>query len=68
MLRRRGETEALREEAQREKGRAALLRGVLRRIVELEDERRRVERDYERAIIDARGLLHPGSGERSDDR
>lgn len=48
----------LRAEAEWHEGRAALIAGVLRRIVDLEDERRRVERDYQRAILDARGVLH----------
>lgn len=53
----------LRSQVEWYQGRAAIMKGVLRRLVDLEDERRRVEREYQRAVIDARGVLHLEAGE-----
>jgi hypothetical protein len=58
----------LRSEVRWHRNRAALMQGVLRRLIDSEDERRARARDYERAILDARGLLNLDVGGRDDER
>lgn len=57
-----------RVEADWYRARVAVLQGILRRVVELEDHRRETEREYERALMDARGALHLAERESFDDR
>lgn len=52
-----------RAEAEWHRGRVAILQGVLRRLVDLDEGRREAQREYERAVIDARGILYVGGND-----
>lgn len=59
------ECKTLRREAQWQRRRAERLEVVLRRLVELDDQRRRQSREHGRAVMDARVLLHLGAKDRA---
>jgi|688.fasta_scaffold199292_6 hypothetical protein len=48
--------------------RCVALQAALQALIDAEDARRAAERDYERAVIAARGLVHLDVGNRRDGR